>query len=324
MSDLPSTFPISITDLISAHPTVFNDVIRAVMSIHYGDTEPADSEARLWIHTTSKEFRVKGTDGVWRAFIPDINVVAGGLLAKTGGTMTGSIDAGGNTITNVGAGTGLSAARAQDLTTFVKIDGTRDFTARQKHPNTPSDGDHIANKTYVDTTAKQGGAFTGPVSVTSDPTDGNHLTRKHWVDNRVELHEDGTKVHKAAAMDSEAQLSDAYLISDGAGGAVFTQAGGYLDPSPVLLTESVDANWHSYDPQILGVPVGASWVMLEVHTTSAYFRFRPQYDSGVWQEYGGFGDQRIQVLVKTRSDGNFGAVYLAGGGVAEIKITGWL
>lgn len=150
---MPQAFhPIEGTDLLGDSWEDINSTTMALATGFSGAAAPASPLAyQVWYDTANG--LVKERNAANDAWI--VTGVVGqtyhGLLARAGGTMTGTIDMGGSAITNVGLGTGTAVARAQE----------------------------VALKANLVAPALQGDA-----TVDQDPAGNNSLVRRSWADGR--------------------------------------------------------------------------------------------------------------------------------------------
>lgn len=143
--------PLAGSDLFADSFTKLNNSDDTLRSNHSGTTAPTSPIAhQFWVDTANGLLKVRNaandawiTIGSLASFL--------GLLPLAGGVMSGAIDMGGFTITNLGLGTGTAAARQQEL----------DLKAPLAAP-----------------------AFTGDATVNQDPAGNNSLTRKIWAEGR--------------------------------------------------------------------------------------------------------------------------------------------
>lgn len=144
--------PLLGSDLFADSFGYLNDTDLTLLTESAGAVQPANPVAyQIWVDTlTGLRKRRNAANDAW---ITE-GVVGSdyqGLLPRAGGTMTGDIDMGTKKVLNLGLGTGLAAARVQEL----------DLKAPIAAPQ-----------------------LTGDAQVNQDPTGNNSLTRRSWTEGR--------------------------------------------------------------------------------------------------------------------------------------------
>ena len=111
------------SDVPSASRAVINSNFAALQNLFAGGTEPSAMVAfQLWLDTSTTPDTLKmrnAANSAWVTIIPDVTATAGGMLALTGGTMSGAIAMGTSKITGLG-----SATAAADAVAKTQIDST--------------------------------------------------------------------------------------------------------------------------------------------------------------------------------------------------------
>jgi hypothetical protein len=100
------------TDTISAGRTIKNDNFAALRSSFSGTsapTSPTPVEGQLFCKTDTNVLQIY-TGSAWVTIIPDYTVGGGGLIATTGGIMSGALAMGSNAITGLGNGSASTDA----------------------------------------------------------------------------------------------------------------------------------------------------------------------------------------------------------------------
>lgn len=140
------------TDLFADSFGYLNGSDLALQTLFAGPSAPASPVTfQLWADTTTNLLKMRNSAN--DAWLPLGSLGANflGLLPLAGGVMSGSIDAGGFPLLNLGLGTGAAAARQQELDAKASIAG----------PN-----------------------FTGDATVNQDPVGNNSIPRKSWTEGR--------------------------------------------------------------------------------------------------------------------------------------------
>ena len=103
---------IASTDTLTASRSVINDNFAALRSSNSGTsapTTPTPVEGMLFAKTDTNVIQVY-TGSAWVTVVPDYTVAGGGLIAATGGTMTGALAMGSNAITGLANGSASTDA----------------------------------------------------------------------------------------------------------------------------------------------------------------------------------------------------------------------
>jgi len=263
------TFPIPGSRFVSLFRTDFNNIIDALVTVQLGPLEPEPLYAgMLWADTNQGFLKQRRADNTGWTIRGQLEVDYGGALtmAGTGGTpMTGLLDMGGFPITNVGLGTGNSAARVADLVAYLKANGTTSLTGLLRQGGAaaglnPTNADDLTRKGYVDASRLAGGVYTGKITMPFAPTAGtNELVRQ--VD--LETVRDGHVHNGALGQGQKINIGNLGATSQGA--YRFPRAGGannlvlsVLTQRPLVFLD--DCPTVVAPPGGSGTPVGSGWI----------------------------------------------------------------
>lgn len=124
----------------------------ALRTFFAGASEPAGPIAyQLWVDTTNSQLKMRNAQNNAWIILGSVGLADLGHLPLAGGTLGGSLNMGGNQITNLALGTGTAAARQQEV----------DLKAALAAPQ-----------------------FTGDARVNQDPAGDNSLIRRIWSEGR--------------------------------------------------------------------------------------------------------------------------------------------
>lgn len=244
--------------LISDFRPDFNGMIESMLAHFHGGADPPVTHPGMDAENTVDGYRKRrnSADTAWNNLFA-LDVDFGGLLPKSGGTMTGAINAGGFPLSGLGASAAGSsgAARMSDLTPYAKLDGTTPFTGIPSGPDQdPGSANQLARKSYVDGKANAGGAYTGQILMSIAPSDPDHVTRQQDLDNAIQTHPhtgglNGAKLESTGALKSTGAPAGKFLRADGAGAVAWKQpSGGSARAEPVVLFTHTDTTaWTEVD-----------------------------------------------------------------------------
>lgn len=140
------------SDYLSDSRVDINTTADALRTFFAGATAPANPVAfQWWFDTTTSVIKLRNSANDAWITIGQLGVANMGHLPLSGGTMTGILNMGGYTLTNLGLGTGTAAARQQEL----------DLKAPLAAP-----------------------ALTGNATVNQDPAGDTSLIRRSWAEGR--------------------------------------------------------------------------------------------------------------------------------------------
>lgn len=254
----PSTFPIVGSQLISAFRPDFNAIVVELIQKRNGPDDPEVTYPGMFKEDTTSGWLKRRTtaNDAWHN-IMELDQLYGGLVHRSGATMTGALNMGSNVISNLAASAASSngAARMADLDAYAKLSGAT-FTAIPKGPpQNPTLDDEFARKKYVDDTRGQGGSYTGQIVMTVAPSASQHVMRKVDVEGLINTHNhqggaaEGPKLESVSVLKSTGQSAGRFLRADGSDGVAWREPGGgsaRTEPL-VLFTETGPKAWTTVD-----------------------------------------------------------------------------
>jgi len=265
------------TDTFGDSYGFLNDTALALLTNHSGPSEPTSPVAfQFWADTTTGHLKVRNAandDWVdWGALGSDLL----GALPLAGGTMSGAINMGAQQITNVGLGTGASAARQQELDLKAPIAAPA-FTGDAQVNQDPAGNDSIVRRSYTEGRYLKlaGGTMTGILTLLENASNPLEAVPRQQLTACVDFNtttghrhtgSDARKV-RATDLDAAGSSSGQFLVSAGSGSApVWTAAA----PGPIAFISEVSnvfdtdsAGWTTVS--VSGsVPAGATAVILSV------------------------------------------------------------
>lgn len=244
----PSDFPTPSSKLISAFRTDFNSIIESMLGTFIGASEPTALYAgMIWSDTGTGYVKQRNSLNTSWEILRKLGEDWGGMLARTGGGMTGSIDMNSNQILNLPLGSGNAPARYADLAAYAKLDGSIAFTGIPSGPaQDPSSANQFARKSYVDAKALAGGAFTAQITLPQSAAAGStQAVRQVEMESMRDGHTHsgavgaGTRI-KVTDLITTGVAANKIPVADGAGNPVVMKE---LKTSPIQIFADPPSVW---------------------------------------------------------------------------------
>lgn len=312
------------SDLLADSPAKLNSTADALRTGFAGSGEPSNPVPyQLWKDLTTGWVRERNAaNDAWIA-ICRIGVADGGMLAKSGGTMEGPVDMGGYALTNLGLGTGLAAARAQELALKADIAGPQ-FTGDAQVNQDPAGANSIIRRSWADAryVAKAGDTLTGPLVLAGNATADLHAIGLKQVRDLASFnlasghHHDGVNSRRTrgAALDSDGASATKFLRSDGTGLAIWWTARRFvLLPAVTIVDWTAAHAWTSVnigsyiEGQVSDLGAYAAILQLAI-PPSVTVEFRPDALSGIDQSWsqGTLATSLLNLMTVVRLDATGG------------------
>lgn len=323
----------------------------ALQTLFSGDNPPANPYPfQLWADTSDgylKQCNAAGDAFVRVAKLADPDW---GLLPKTGGGLSGVLDMNGNAILNVGAGSGASAARQQDLDLKAPLSNPN-FSGQATIDADPSGGTSLARRSWIDATylPRAGGTLTGALVLSAAGTLGLHPVGLDQLKTFVQFNastghrHDGSDARKvrAADLNTESTTDTHVLTANGSGGVTWRapQSSAVLDAAGTELFDRTTSNGAFVTVSLATgdlIPAKSTIAVLRVrflsHSVGRYMELRLKKQGGSTYTTYYFSPQVDnaesiqQVLVPLDGSRQFAyqAILQGGGGSPVAQVTAWL
>lgn len=215
------------TDFLSDSRQYLNDSDEALRTRFSGPTEPSSPAAfQLWADTTTGYIKERNLANDGWVIVGVIGAAYGNALPRSGGTMTAGIDMGGFTLTNLGLGTGLAAARQQELDLKAPIAAPQ-LTGDARVNQDPVGNDSITRRFWTEGRYLKiaGGTLTGPLFLESNAGSALQAVPRQQLETCVTFHttaghrHDGADARRVRVtdLDSATAVNGALLIATGSG-----------------------------------------------------------------------------------------------------------
>jgi len=249
------------TDLLSPSRGYINGSFAALLSDFAGTAAPTNPAAyMIWLDTTAG--LVKRRNAANDAWIT-IGIVGdeyGGMLPRSGGTMSGPINMGGQILSNLGLGTGLAAARVQEVDAKAPL-AAPTLTGDAKVSQDPAGNDSIPRRSWTEGRYVKlaGGTMTGPLVLSGIASAALHPVGFQQVKDLVTFNfttghrHDGADARKVkgTSIDSESAGSKAVLLASGSGVSSWSDIpSNYCamrEDEYLLVTRTNPIAWTTYD-----------------------------------------------------------------------------
>lgn len=219
------------SDLLSDSRGYLNETADALRTAFAGAVEPAVKVAyMLWLDTANALLKQRNAANDAWIVVQVYGVAYGGLLPVAGGTMSGPIDMGGQIVSNLGLGTGLAAARVQELDLKAPI-AAPVLTGDARVSQDPAGNDSIARRSWLEARYLKlaGGTLTGalvlPGNAAADLQAVPYQQLRDFVNFNVSTghRHNGTDARKVLGtnIDSGAAIQGRPLVATGAGGSTW-------------------------------------------------------------------------------------------------------
>jgi hypothetical protein len=287
-------------DLLSDSRGYLNATADALRTDFAGPTEPASPVAYMtWADTTTGYIRERNAANDAWITIRRIGVAFGGSLPLTGGTMEGAVNAGGFALTNLGLGTGLSAARAQEVALKADLAAPL-FTGDARVNQDPAGTTSLVRKSWADSTylPRAGGSMTGAIVLAANATADLQAVPRQQVRDFVTFstsaghRHTGTDARKVRGSDLDSGTAEAcrFLLSNGTGGGNWTTARRLiLVPEFEFFHWDTTHDWTAVNLSTLLIPyvpvTGVYAALLRVFVGNGVVEFRPAASGAATQTW---------------------------------------
>ena len=249
------------SDTFAVSYVILNENFDRVRTDHQGPTEPANLRPLMtWADTATLLLKRRSLNNDAWIVVAKIGVTFGGLLPTEGGALTGPLDMGGNSITNLGLGSGLAAARVQELNLKAPINAP-EFTGDARVLQDPAGGDSIPRRSWTDGRylKKSGDTMTGILTLSQNAVSGlqaisfQQLAAFNSFNTTSGHSHDGVNSRKVRGVDlnSGAIAEELLLASDGSSGAEwleFPKVGNMRNqPIQIIGDQSSTTAWATRD-----------------------------------------------------------------------------
>lgn len=269
------------TDLLSDSRGYLNDNFEAVRSFFAGATAPSSPVAyMLWFDSTSGYVKERNAANDAWIVIGKLGTENRGLLSLSGGTMTGAIDMGGFSVTNLALGTGTAAARQQELDLKAPLAApvlTGDATVTQD----PAGNNSLTRRSWTEARYLKitGGTMTGAIVLSGNAAADLQAVPRQQLRDFVTFHtttghrHDGSDARKVkgSSVDSEASAAKSVLMSDGASGSSWSTVAAsscvMRDNQELLISRTTPIAWTTFS-LATWVPVETVAAILKIELTS--------------------------------------------------------
>lgn len=215
-------------DLLSDSRGYLNNSDEALRTLFSGATAPTSPVAyQLWVDTANGYLKQRNAANNAWVVIGILGSDYFGCLPRSGGTMTGAIDAGGFALSNLGLGTGLAAARVQEVDLKAPLAGPV-FTGDAKVSQDPAGNDSIPRRSWTEGRYLKlaGGTMTGAIVLSGDASAVLHPVSLQQLKTFVLFNtttghrHSGTDARKVLGsnLDSAATAAGKTMVADGSGG----------------------------------------------------------------------------------------------------------
>lgn len=162
--------PLLGADLLSDSRSYLNESDDSLRTLFAGSSAPTSPVAyQLWADTTNGQLKQRNSANDAWVVIGILGASMLGALPLSGGTMTGAIDAGGYAMTNLGLGTGLAAARQQEVDLKAPTTSPAFLTDATLNVDPPTTNS-LTRRSYTEGRYLKlaGGTMTGPLVLSAD------------------------------------------------------------------------------------------------------------------------------------------------------------
>lgn len=250
-------------DLLSDSRGYLNETADALRTAFAGAAEPTVKVAyMLWLDTTTGLLKQRNAGNDAWIVVRVYGSAYGGMLPLSGGTMSGPLDMGAQVVSNLGLGTGLAAARVQELDLKAPI-AAPVFTGDARVSQDPAGNDSIARRSWLEarylklTGGTMGGALVLAGNAAADLQAVPYQQLRDMVAFNVSTghRHTGTDARKVRGLDIDSQSAIAHLplVATGAGGSTWgahPAAGVVLHNEPYQVVSTVsgaDIPWTDLD-----------------------------------------------------------------------------
>jgi hypothetical protein len=289
------------TDLFGNSYGYLNGSDEALRSQFSGATEPTSpTPFQCWADTTANRLKMRNAANDGWIDLGDLGQAFLNALPRSGGVMTGGIDMGANTITNLALGSGTAAARQQELDLKAPIAAPQ-LTGDAQVNQDPAGNNSLIRRSWAEGRYLKlsGGTMTGALVLTGPGTAPLHPTTFDQMRTFVEFNlttghrHDGSDARKVRGTDIDSGAASAGLplraLGSGASGYSKLPPTGLLGhwgrvASNGTVQQAGDGEWSVvrasegvYDitinsnpltgPMALAVPCGGSNFSLHAHAT---------------------------------------------------------
>jgi hypothetical protein len=160
------------TDLFANSYGYINGSDEALRGQFSGASEPTNPiPFQCWADTTANRLKMRNAANDGWIDLGDLGQNFLNALPRSGGVMTGGIDMGGQTITNLGSGSGTAAARQQEVDAKAPIDAPQ-LTGDAQVNQDPAGNNSLTRRSWTEGRYMKlsGGTFTGPVVLSGPGT----------------------------------------------------------------------------------------------------------------------------------------------------------